>query len=104
MTLSEEANEKDEIILSENEVGTKAKSDIEDFRDTQFQHSPVLATDLHLELEIIYHRASLKLLQRNAGKIHCHKNRYTKVEMFENSIFCLACVTVCAHVNVFLTV
>lgn len=32
----------------------------------------LLAIDLHLELDIIHHRASLKLLQLKAGQAHCH--------------------------------
>lgn len=76
--MSEEANEEDEISQNEKEVGTKTKSDIEGSHETQFQRLPLLATDLHLEIDIIHHRASLKLLQLNAGKTHCHPNRFTK--------------------------
>jgi len=42
------------------------------FQDTQSTRVPLLATDLHLELDIIHHRASLKLLQLNAGETHYH--------------------------------
>ncbi|XP_056253277.1 cilia- and flagella-associated protein 54-like isoform X3 [Seriola aureovittata] len=66
-SLSEEGNEKDEISKKEKEeVETKADSDMKSSQDTQSTRVPLLATDLHLELDIIYHRASLKLLQLNA--------------------------------------
>ncbi|KAI9542427.1 hypothetical protein NQZ68_020774 [Dissostichus eleginoides] len=48
------------------EVETEAKSDIESSQHTQSKHVFLLATDLHLELDIIHHRASLKLLLLNA--------------------------------------
>lgn len=47
---------------------TKAESDMKSSRDIQSARIPLLATDLHLELDIIHHRASLKLLQLNAGQ------------------------------------
>ncbi|KAF3840836.1 hypothetical protein F7725_006698 [Dissostichus mawsoni] len=48
------------------EVETEAKSDIESSQHTQSKHVFLLATGLHLELDIIHHRASLKLLLLNA--------------------------------------
>lgn len=71
LILSEEENEKDEIIQKEKEtVGTKAESHIEGSQDTQSKRLHLLAKDLYLELDIIHHRASLKLQQLNAGKTH----------------------------------
>ncbi|XP_018547690.1 cilia- and flagella-associated protein 54 isoform X2 [Lates calcarifer] len=67
LTSSEEGNEEDEISKKEKEeVETKAESDMKSSRDIQSARIPLLATDLHLELDIIHHRASLKLLQLNA--------------------------------------
>ncbi|XP_033182211.1 cilia- and flagella-associated protein 54 [Anabas testudineus] len=67
LILSEEENEKDEIIQKEKEtVGTKAESHIEGSQDTQSKRLHLLAKDLYLELDIIHHRASLKLQQLNA--------------------------------------
>ncbi|KAL7389232.1 hypothetical protein ABVT39_000211 [Epinephelus coioides] len=65
---SEKGNEDDEISEKEKEVETKteSESDIRGAQRTQSTHVFLLATDLHLELDIIHHRASLKLLQRNA--------------------------------------
>ncbi|XP_071316210.1 cilia- and flagella-associated protein 54 isoform X2 [Trachinotus anak] len=64
---SEEGNEEDEISKNKKEeVETKVDSDMKGFQDTQSTRVPLLATDLHLELDIIHHRASLKLLQLNA--------------------------------------
>ncbi|GLD46802.1 cilia- and flagella-associated protein 54 isoform X4 [Lates japonicus] len=67
LTSSEEGNEEDEISKKEKEeVETKAESDMKSSREIQSARIPLLATDLHLELDIIHHRASLKLLQLNA--------------------------------------
>ncbi|XP_026184047.1 cilia- and flagella-associated protein 54 isoform X2 [Mastacembelus armatus] len=57
---------KDEVGQKGTEVKTKAESDIKGPRDNHFSRVPLLAIDLHLELSIIHHRASLKLLERNA--------------------------------------
>ncbi|XP_054482513.1 cilia- and flagella-associated protein 54-like [Anoplopoma fimbria] len=66
-TSSEEGNEEDEISeKKKEEIETKAESDIRASRNTQSSHAFLLATDLHQELDIIRHRASLKLLQLNA--------------------------------------
>lgn len=48
-------------------MATKAGSDIKD----TLPKGLLLALDLYLELDIICHRASLKLLQLNAGKPNC---------------------------------
>ncbi|XP_029957087.1 cilia- and flagella-associated protein 54 [Salarias fasciatus] len=64
----EEENSKNEISLKEKEkMETKAESD---FEDSQPSHSTcvyLLAKDLHLELDLIFHKASLLLLQLNAA-------------------------------------
>ncbi|XP_041808606.1 cilia- and flagella-associated protein 54-like [Chelmon rostratus] len=66
-TSPEEGNEEDELSKREKEeVETKAKSDIKGSQHTQSTCVSLLATDLHLELDIIHHRASLKLLHLNA--------------------------------------
>ncbi|KAK9536651.1 hypothetical protein VZT92_006417 [Zoarces viviparus] len=51
---------------NEEEVKTKAESDIGASLHTQSSHVFLLATQLHLELDIIHYRASLKLLQLKA--------------------------------------
>ncbi|XP_037604654.1 cilia- and flagella-associated protein 54-like isoform X2 [Sebastes umbrosus] len=62
-TSSGERNEEEEISEKEKEeVETKAES----VSITQSTRVLLLATDLHLELDIIHHRASLKLLQLKA--------------------------------------
>lgn len=63
----------------EKEVEPKAESDIKGFQHTQTTRVSLLATDLHLELDIIHHRASLKLLQLNAGQTHDHSEKCTQV-------------------------
>lgn len=64
------SEEEDKIRKTEKEeVETEADSDINVSRDTQSTRVILLAIDLHLELKIILHRASLKLLQLNAGLI-----------------------------------
>ncbi|XP_045896455.1 cilia- and flagella-associated protein 54-like isoform X2 [Micropterus dolomieu] len=61
-TSSEVGNEEDEISMTEKEeLESKTESDIKGSTRVY-----LLATDLHLELDIIHHRASLKLLQLNA--------------------------------------
>ncbi|XP_068572705.1 cilia- and flagella-associated protein 54 [Cebidichthys violaceus] len=66
-TSSQEGNEEDEISQKKKEeVKTKAQSDIGASRHTQSSHVFLLATHLHLELDIIHHRAFLKLLRLNA--------------------------------------
>ncbi|KAM9348845.1 cilia- and flagella-associated protein 54 [Symphorus nematophorus] len=66
-TSPEEGNEEDELTTKQKEDGeTKAESDTKDSQHTQSTHVSLLAIDLHLELDIIHHRASLKLLQLNA--------------------------------------
>ncbi|XP_051257635.1 cilia- and flagella-associated protein 54-like isoform X3 [Dicentrarchus labrax] len=66
LTPSEEENE-DKLSKKEKEdVETEAESDIKGSQHTQSTRVFLLATDLHLELNIIRHRASLKLLQLNA--------------------------------------
>ncbi|XP_070700150.1 cilia- and flagella-associated protein 54 [Pempheris klunzingeri] len=67
LTSPEGGNEKDEISMKEKEeVESKADSDVKGSRHTQSTCVSLLATDLHHELEIILHRASLKLLLLNA--------------------------------------
>ncbi|XP_070839803.1 cilia- and flagella-associated protein 54 [Chaetodon trifascialis] len=67
LTSPEEGNEEDELSKKEKgEAETKAESDIKGSQCTQSTHVSLLATDLHLELDIIHHRASIKLLQLNA--------------------------------------
>ncbi|XP_030294030.1 cilia- and flagella-associated protein 54 isoform X2 [Sparus aurata] len=63
-TSPEEENEEDELTKMEKEPDTNTESDIKGSQSTQ--STCLLAIDLHLELNIIHHRASLKLLQRNA--------------------------------------
>ncbi|XP_034463390.1 cilia- and flagella-associated protein 54-like [Hippoglossus hippoglossus] len=64
---SEKGNEDDEISENEKEqMETKTESDIKDSRDNRSTSVLLLAKDLHQKLDIIYHRASLKLLQLNA--------------------------------------
>ncbi|XP_029304212.1 cilia- and flagella-associated protein 54 [Cottoperca gobio] len=63
---SEKGNEEDETSENNKEEETKAESDIKSSRHTQSTCVFLLATDLHLELDIIHQRASLKLLQLNA--------------------------------------
>ena len=60
---------------------TKTESDIKDSRDNRSTSELLLAKDLHQKLDIIYHRASLKLLQLNAGQTHCCTDNIT------NSLF-----------------
>uniref|UniRef100_UPI0009B47C99 cilia- and flagella-associated protein 54 n=1 Tax=Monopterus albus TaxID=43700 RepID=UPI0009B47C99 len=66
VTSSQEVNKEDEICEKKKEEEIKAESNIKGSQDTQFTRVPLLATDLHLEFDIIHHRASLKLLQLNA--------------------------------------
>eukprot|EP00064_Thunnus_orientalis_P016483 superscaffoldBa00003282_g16549 len=63
---SEEGNGEDETSEKEKEVETKAEPDVKSSRHTQSTCVSLLAADLHLELDIIHCRASLKLLQLNA--------------------------------------
>ncbi|XP_059208284.1 cilia- and flagella-associated protein 54-like isoform X3 [Centropristis striata] len=66
-TPSEEGHEENEINEKEKEeVEATVEADIKGRQHTQSTHEFLLATDLHLELDIIHHRASLKLLQMNA--------------------------------------
>ncbi|CAB1442670.1 unnamed protein product [Pleuronectes platessa] len=66
-TRSEKGNEDDGISEKEKEqMETKTESDIKDSRDISSTSVLLLAKDLHQKLDIIYHRASLKLLQLNA--------------------------------------
>ncbi|XP_051793490.1 cilia- and flagella-associated protein 54 isoform X2 [Acanthochromis polyacanthus] len=65
-TSPEEGNEEDKISMKEKEeIKAKTESDFKDCRQTQPTRMFLLAKDLRLELDIIYHRASLKLLQLN---------------------------------------
>ncbi|XP_047192964.1 cilia- and flagella-associated protein 54-like isoform X3 [Scophthalmus maximus] len=65
VTSLEEGNEDDEICKKEKEeVETEAESDIKASQNST--RVPLLAIDRHLELDIIHHRASLKLLHLNA--------------------------------------
>lgn len=78
LTSSEEGNEEDEISEKKKEAEeSKAEPDSKAFPHTQSTRVFLLATDLHLELDIIHHRASLKLLQLNAGQTHCHTDNFT---------------------------
>uniref|UniRef100_A0AAQ5ZBU7 Fibronectin type-III domain-containing protein n=1 Tax=Amphiprion ocellaris TaxID=80972 RepID=A0AAQ5ZBU7_AMPOC len=66
-TSPEEGNEEDKINMKEKEeIKAKTESDFKDCRQTQPTRMFLLAKDLHLELDIMYHRTSLKLLQLNA--------------------------------------
>ncbi|XP_044078247.1 cilia- and flagella-associated protein 54-like [Siniperca chuatsi] len=65
-TSSEGGNEEDELSKKEKEEMETKASDIKGSPHTQSTRVSLLATDLHLELDIIHHRASLKLLQLNA--------------------------------------
>nr|XP_046266152.1 cilia- and flagella-associated protein 54-like isoform X1 [Scatophagus argus] len=61
-----EENEEDELSKkAKEEVHTKAESDIKGSQHTQSTRVYLLAIDLYVELDIIHHRASLKLLQLN---------------------------------------
>ncbi|KAK2828620.1 hypothetical protein Q5P01_019654 [Channa striata] len=66
LTSLEEENEVDKISKKGKNLETKMESDIKDIQNTQSTSMFLLATDLHQELDIIHHRASLKLLQLNA--------------------------------------
>ncbi|KAA8586963.1 hypothetical protein FQN60_000799 [Etheostoma spectabile] len=67
LTSSEESNVEDGTSEKEKEAEeSKAELDSKAFPHTQSTRVFLLATDLHLELDIIHHRASLKLLQLNA--------------------------------------
>ncbi|XP_033954837.1 cilia- and flagella-associated protein 54 [Pseudochaenichthys georgianus] len=67
LTSLQEENKGGEISGKEKEeVETEAKSDIESSQQTQSKRVFLLASDLHLELNIIHHRAFLKLLLLNA--------------------------------------
>lgn len=50
----------------------KDKEEVKSCEHTQSTRVSLLAIDLHLELDIIHHRASLKLQQLNAGQAQCH--------------------------------
>ncbi|XP_036976615.1 cilia- and flagella-associated protein 54-like isoform X3 [Acanthopagrus latus] len=65
-TSPEGENGDDELTKKEKEADTNTESDIKGSQRTQSTRVFLLAIDLHLELNIIHHRASLKLLQRNA--------------------------------------
>ncbi|XP_060941291.1 cilia- and flagella-associated protein 54-like [Limanda limanda] len=66
-TWSEKGDEDDEISEKEKEqMETKTESDIKDSRENSSTSLLLLAKDLHQKLDIIYHRACLKLLQLNA--------------------------------------
>lgn len=56
----------------QSEISEKQKEEIESDarrdRSSQSTHTAMLAIDILLELDIIYHRASLKLMQLNAGE------------------------------------
>lgn len=54
----------------QREVESKAASDIKNSQHTETTFVSVLAKELYLELLIIQHRASLKLLRLNAGETH----------------------------------
>ncbi|XP_039888994.1 cilia- and flagella-associated protein 54-like isoform X3 [Simochromis diagramma] len=63
---SKHRNEDDEVNLKKGEVETQTESDFNGCRQTEATCTYLLIKDLHLELDIILHRASLKLLQLNA--------------------------------------
>ncbi|XP_042355674.1 cilia- and flagella-associated protein 54-like [Plectropomus leopardus] len=78
-TSSENGNEENEISEKEkDEVETKAEANSKDSQHTQSTRVFLLAKDLHLELNIIHHRTSLKLLQLNAVKESELLNRVKK--------------------------
>ncbi|XP_073335740.1 cilia- and flagella-associated protein 54 [Pagrus major] len=54
------------FMQKEKELDTNTESDVKGSQHSQSTRVSLLAIDLHLELNIIHHRASLKLLQRNA--------------------------------------
>ncbi|XP_063751644.1 LOW QUALITY PROTEIN: cilia- and flagella-associated protein 54-like [Eleginops maclovinus] len=67
LTSLQEENKDGEISgKDKEEVEAEAKSDIESSQHAQSKRVFLLAADLYLELDIIHHRASLKLLQLNA--------------------------------------
>ncbi|XP_041865069.1 cilia- and flagella-associated protein 54-like isoform X4 [Melanotaenia boesemani] len=63
-TSSEEGDETS--VNRKEEMESESKSDFKGFQHTQSTSMFLLVKDLHLELNIIHHRASLKLLQLNA--------------------------------------
>nr|XP_040035732.1 cilia- and flagella-associated protein 54-like isoform X2 [Gasterosteus aculeatus aculeatus] len=65
-TSSEEGNVENEISHKKEEIKTTAESDNRTSRYSQSSQAFLLATHFHLELVIIHHRASLKLVQLNA--------------------------------------
>ncbi|TNN63492.1 Cilia- and flagella-associated protein 54 [Liparis tanakae] len=65
-TSSEGNREEEKCQKKKEEVETKTESDTRASGHTQPSHVFLRATDLHLQLVIIHHRASLKLLQLNA--------------------------------------
>lgn len=64
-----------EISHKKEEIKTTAESDNRTSRYSQSSQAFLLATHFHLELVIIHHRASLKLVQLNAGQTCCHTGK-----------------------------
>ncbi|KAM6907603.1 cilia- and flagella-associated protein 54 [Xenentodon cancila] len=63
---AEEGKETDKNMNKKEEPESEAKSEFKGCPHTGSTHMFQLAEDLHLQLNIIFHRASLKLLQLNA--------------------------------------
>ncbi|XP_030602315.1 cilia- and flagella-associated protein 54 isoform X2 [Archocentrus centrarchus] len=63
---SKDTNADDKINMKKGEVETHTGTDFKGCRQTEATRMYLLTKDLHLELDIILHRASLKLLQLNA--------------------------------------
>ncbi|XP_041657541.1 cilia- and flagella-associated protein 54-like isoform X3 [Cheilinus undulatus] len=66
LTSTEEVAKEDENKRKKEEAEIRTESDIEVCQHTQSIHVYLLMKDFHHELNIIHHRASLKLLQQNA--------------------------------------
>lgn len=73
---SKEENEEGELNkMEKEEVETKTESNLGGTQHNESTGVFLLAIDFHLNLDIIHHRASLKLLQLNEGQSLCHTNR-----------------------------
>ncbi|XP_074528634.1 cilia- and flagella-associated protein 54 [Halichoeres trimaculatus] len=82
-TSQEEINKEDDISRGKEEPEIKAESNVKFCQHTQSTHTYLLIKDFHHELNIIYHRVSLKLLQQNAVTEsdlmdHIKKNKVSK--------------------------
>lgn len=75
LTLPEDEPKKDDKD-SKVEVDPKPDTHMKGYPNTCPRNVFLRALDLNLELDIIHHRASLKLLQLNAGQSKCHADSF----------------------------